>query len=169
MTTPNQKSKSEPPAVEVLLESACGAVDAARLVAWFERWGRALAVPPLEISVLITDDGQLRELNRTYRGLDRPTDVLSFQQYDGNPAEVRDELLGLSLSEAGRPLPLGDIVISWDQVLVQAGEDGTKPEEALRGLLVHGLLHLLGYDHEQGEAEALVMERMEGELLKLTQ
>jgi probable rRNA maturation factor len=85
-----------------------------------------------ELSVLITDDSTIRELNRKFRDKDKPTDVLSFPMGD----EV-----------AGRYL-LGDIVISYETASRQATLMGHTVEEEIRRLLIHGFVHLLGYDHE---------------------
>lgn len=87
-----------------------------------------------ELSVLVTGDAQIRVLNREYRRKDRPTDVLSFPQADGEGP--------------GRAALLGDVVISLDTARRQAREAGRPLNEELVRLLGHGLLHLLGYDHE---------------------
>ncbi|HUX86690.1 MAG TPA: rRNA maturation RNase YbeY [Chloroflexota bacterium] len=106
---------------------------------------------PVEVSIVICDDAEIQTLNRTYRGMDRPTDVLSFSQIEGDdnfphaPGEVR---------------PLGDIVISYDRVRAQAVEYGHSEKRELAYLAVHGLLHLLGFDHES-EDERLKMRHAE--------
>jgi probable rRNA maturation factor len=93
----------------------------------------------VEVSVVITDDKEIAELNREYRGLDRSTDVLSFPQLEGeDPA-----------TETGGIVPLGDIVISVEHVKVQAVEYDHPVRQEFDFLLVHGLLHLLGYDHDE--------------------
>ncbi len=97
-----------------------------------------LATRPLE--VLVTDDRRMAELNLAYRGVDEPTDVLSF------------ELADWSLSNQAE-LPLGTIVINWDAVRRQAPENGNTPLEEAVFLFVHGLLHLLGYTHESDREE----------------
>ena len=91
---------------------------------------------------------QIRGLNRTYRGLDQPTDVLSFPMH-GRKRPLRGTLL------------LGDVVISTDMVRRQASTEGVALIAVAERLLIHGLLHLLGYDHEISEAEARRMERRE--------
>ncbi len=90
-----------------------------------------------EISVYLTDDEDIRALNRDFRGKDKPTDVLSF---------IYDE-------PVGRYRLLGEIVISVDTASRQARELGHSLEEEIRRLLVHGFVHLLGYDHELGGEE----------------
>lgn len=89
-----------------------------------------------EISVLITDDGRIRELNNTYRGKDTATDVLSFPMSE-DPFE-----------EGG---VLGDIVISMNTAKKQAAEAEIAVEREIAFLFIHGLLHLMGYDHETDE------------------
>lgn len=98
-----------------------------------------------EVSVLLTGNEGIRELNRRYRGVDNPTDVLSFPQDD--------------------PVMLGDIVVSVEKVISQAIEYSVSTDEELKRLLVHGLLHLLGYDHVNGGRQAAKMKRKENELL----
>lgn len=101
----------------------------------------------------MVNDPAMRRLNRTYRGKDRTTDVLSFPQ----------------MSYGNEPQPstlLGDIVISLPQARRQAREYGVSLYEEVSRLLVHGLLHLLGYDHEQSRYQARVMSALEEELLR---
>ncbi len=112
----------------------------------------ALRMPDAELSILLVSDAEMRKLNRDYRGKDRPTDVLSFAQQEG-PGGAPDGLLG-------------DVVVSVDTAKRQAAARGaTLPREAER-LLVHGLLHLLGYDHERSAAEARRMQRRERALAR---
>ncbi|WP_124061265.1 rRNA maturation RNase YbeY [Gordonibacter sp. Marseille-P4307] len=109
-----------------------------------------------EVSVNFVTDEEIHRLNLEYRGIDRPTDVLSFE-CDG----VSDA--GFDVAEAD-VYELGDIVIAPDVCERQAAEFGTTLSDELSLMLVHGLLHLCGYDHcEDGEAEQ--MERRERELL----
>ena len=115
-----------------------------------------------ELSVLVTDDQEIRRLNREYRGKDRPTDVLSFAQMEELPADGAGRG---GAADAGRPpLPLGDIVISLETASRQAQAMALSAAERLRTLLIHGLLHLLGYDHERSPAEARRMFAREREL-----
>ncbi|MDH7571515.1 MAG: rRNA maturation RNase YbeY [Armatimonadota bacterium] len=101
----------------------------------------------VEISVVFADNESVRELNRRYRGIDAPTDVLSFGQLA--PEELR-----AAPSNAAAELLLGDVVISVEKAREQARALGhtLKQESAL--LLVHGLLHLVGYDHQTAEENA---------------
>ena len=101
----------------------------------------------------------MRRLNRQYRGRDYPTDVLAFPMREAK---------GPACGEPGRaasPL-LGDVVISLDAAVRQSTADGRPVEEELAALLVHGILHLVGYDHERGAREARRMQRKERSILK---
>ncbi|MBC8161449.1 MAG: rRNA maturation RNase YbeY [Roseiflexaceae bacterium] len=118
---------------------------------------------PVELSVLVSGDDELHRLNLEYRGVDQPTDVLSFGSEDATEdapvAFVRPE---------GMPRFLGDLAISYDRVLAQAAEYGHSPARELAFLAAHGLLHLLGYDHERGpEGEAAMRQREEAAMQRL--
>jgi probable rRNA maturation factor len=139
-------------------------VDVPQTDRWFHRTGRAALVaarsgradvlPPatrrLEVALLLTDDATLHRLNRQYRAADRATDVLAFSQLEGAPFA----------SPRGGTLPLGDVAISVERVRRQAEDYGHPFERELGYLYVHGLLHLLGYDHET-EDERVTMRREE--------
>ncbi len=107
-----------------------------------------------EISILITDDAQVRELNRTYRGKDKATNVLSFPMQEGEFSDITPGLLG-------------DVVISLDTARSEAVQADISLEERMSQLLIHGILHLLGFDHERGEAQARQMEEKSLALLRL--
>jgi probable rRNA maturation factor len=109
------------------------------------------------VSILLVDDATIAELNQQYRGLAAPTDVLSFSQLEGEgPAELE--------VPADFPMPLGDIVISIPRMQAQALEYGHGEARELAYLLVHGLLHLLGYDHELAD-DAAAMRAAEEDVL----
>ena len=93
----------------------------------------------VELSVLLVGDERIREMNREWRGKDRPTDVLSFPQLE--PGSTPEG-------------PLGDVVLNVDAIPRQAAEHGLDPAEELRFLLIHALLHLLGHDHHDTDARA---------------
>lgn len=95
-----------------------------------------------EISVVITNNDGIKEINRDYRSIDAPTDVLSFPQYDFSSPTVFVENI-----EDEEMVMLGDIVISKERLMVQAEEIGHSFEKELSYLTVHSVLHLLGYDH----------------------
>ncbi|NNM74405.1 rRNA maturation RNase YbeY [Enterovirga aerilata] len=100
----------------------------------------------LEATLLLTDDASVRELNRQWRGQDKPTNVLSF------PAEMA--------SPPGEPRHLGDIALAYETVAREAEAEGKPLPNHMAHLVVHGLLHLLGHDHET-DPEAERMERAE--------
>ena len=105
---------------------------------------------PCEVSVLLTDNEGIHELNRDYRGVDRPTDVLSFPANELTPGQF-DAALCETDPETGRVF-LGDMAISLEKCEAQAAEYGHSFERELMYLTVHSTLHLLGYDHvDEGE------------------
>jgi len=118
---------------------------------------RAERVPgPVEVGVLIADDVELQRLNHSYRGIDAPTDVLSFADEESGAAFVRPP---------GVPRYLGDIAVSYDRVITQATEYGHSRERELAFLIVHGVLHLMGYDHERGPGDEAEMRTHEEAIL----
>jgi len=106
-----------------------------------------------ELSLIITDDEAIRELNRRFRGVDAPTDVLAF----GAGTEEH------FVSAPESPPYLGDVVISYQRALAQAQELGHAIADELKLLVVHGILHLVGYDHQE-EAAAQKMREREREM-----
>ena len=118
--------------------------------------GDLLSTPALiEVSVRLTSDDEVQALNRQYRAKDRPTNVLSFPMVQPDLIETVSEN-----SDDGEVL-LGDIVLAHGVTLREAGEKDASLDDHATHLIVHGTLHLLGYDHEGGEAEADAMEEME--------
>lgn len=118
----------------------------------------------VEVSVTLVDDEEIRTLNRDYRGQDAPTDVLSF------PLWEPDEIAALRLDPQRwpeRPLLLGDVVISVETAVRQAEEYGHGLKRELGYLCVHGVLHLLGYDHQEEAARAVMRAREEAILSQL--
>ncbi len=119
----------------------------------YEQYGN-----PTEVSVTFTDNAQIREMNRKFRGIDRATDVLSFPlfDYEGESEEPPvDELMGM----------LGDVVLSLEQAALQAEEYGHSFEREVAFLCVHSMLHLLGYDHETGEEDEMDMRHRQREIM----
>lgn len=120
-----------------------------------------------EVNLLLTMNEQIHQMNMEFRGIDRPTDVLSFPMVDYEKAaefdflEERDDYFH---PESGE-LMLGDIVISKEKVLSQAEEYGHSIKREFAFLIAHSMLHLTGYDHME-EEERLVMERMQKEILE---
>ncbi|MCI5066056.1 rRNA maturation RNase YbeY [bacterium] len=129
---------------------------------------RDIAIPKelSHLSVLLTRDESIRQMNRSYRGKDRPTDVLSFPQQENIRKGRFSEMAFEGVSGEGEPfLSLGDIVISVDTAIQQAEQAGRPLSEEIAQLLVHGLLHLYGYDHEGvPEQEAEEMFRRQDEI-----
>lgn len=118
-----------------------------------------LANPRLSVSLLFTVDEEVRTLNREWRTKDKPTNVLSF------PMMTREELLDLSAE--GGPEMLGDIALAWETCLREARQKGIPLENHAAHLLVHGLLHLAGHDHEISESDAHTMETLEAKALAI--
>lgn len=112
---------------------------------------------PVEVSVALVDEPTIAQLNARFRGIDRPTDVLSFSLDDPDdptpPETAGDE-----------PRLLGEIVISAPRAVAQAQEYGHSVERELAYLAVHGCLHLLGYDHEDEESRRVMRAREEAAL-----
>ena len=114
---------------------------------------------PCEISVLLTDDEGIHQTNLEMRGVDRPTDVLSFPMFELSPCERPDEL---DADPATGLIPLGDMVLSMERVEAQAKEFGHSRKRELAYLVVHSVLHLLGYDHlDEGAMKAQMRGREE--------
>lgn len=115
-----------------------------------------LDIPAL-VSVLLVENDEIRNLNREFRSKDSVTDVLSFPMLDMKDGEFLQEPADVDMDE-GR-LFLGDIVISVPRAIEQAELYGHSPERELAFLTVHGLLHLLGYDHIKPEDEKIMIEK----------
>lgn len=111
----------------------------------------------VELAVALVGEETARRLNRDYRGIDRPTDVLSFAQLE-SPAQP-------FVGPPRRTTHLGDVIICWPRVLAQAAAHGHCVERELAYLLVHGALHLVGFDHGD-EREYAGMRRAEDEVLE---
>lgn len=112
--------------------------------------GELIVPADAELSLVLTDDARIRLLNRDWRGIDKPTNVLSF------PAADDDD-------EDPGPL-LGDVVVAYETTAREAADEGKRFDDHVAHLLVHGLLHLFGFDHEDDE-EAEEMEALESEIL----
>ena len=106
-----------------------------------------------EVSILLLDDSQIRDINREYRGKDKPTDVLSFPMLDESSGNVQPQLLG-------------DIVISVETAEKQARNRKCALYKELCILLIHGMLHLLGYDHELSKKNGEEMQKQEVTIFK---
>jgi rRNA maturation RNase YbeY len=128
-----------------------------------------------ELSILFVNDRRMKILNRQYRGVDKTTDVLSFPQHSTEERRVRRAQVRTSSLQSFRTSKLqtsdyrrilGDIVINLPRAKKQAAKHGLTLNEELEMLIVHGLLHLVGYDHEKNRYQKNKMESKEMELLK---
>jgi len=114
---------------------------------------------PCEVSVLVTDDKGISDINREYRGVEGPTDVLSFPMLEFSPPGWADPGVGAVDPESGLA-PLGEIVLSAERVAAQALENGQSRERETAYLTVHSVLHLLGYDHiDEADGKRLMRGR----------
>lgn len=120
---------------------------------------------PSEVSVLLVENDEIRGINREFRAKDSVTDVLSFPMLQMEDGRVLEEPNACDM-EGGRVF-LGDIVISVPKALEQAQSYGHSPQRELAFLTVHGLLHLLGYDHEKPEQEEVMTAKQERILAEL--
>jgi probable rRNA maturation factor len=133
-----------------------------------ERWVRKIVrqvlkaeqvASPYEVSLVFTNADRVKQLNRDYRGVNEPTDVLAFQML---PERQSDSSFALPPDGVTR---LGEVIVSYPQALAQAKERRHSLERELALLVIHGILHLLGYDHEESR-EAKKMREREKELLE---
>lgn len=114
----------------------------------------ALDCPDAELSILILDDQQIAELNRKFLNRKGPTNVIAFPMQEGQFSEIAPNLLG-------------DVVISVETAQQEAQRAGLRMEDRFNQLLIHGILHLLGYDHAETKSEARRMENKTREVLKI--
>ncbi len=118
-----------------------------------------LSIPDREISLSFVSDAEIQQINAQYRNRNQPTDVLSFPQQEWeSPLCVEDVINTISMPY---PRPLGDIVISLEQAEQNAKEIGHGLDRETCFLLIHGLLHLCGHDHEQPEEEVLMCDQQQ--------
>src|SRR6201996_2935155 len=136
--------QSEPDAESVILRAIAAAAEEADADA-----GDA------ELAVMLTDDAGIRTLNNNWRGMDKPTNVLSFPALQPEGARKPGDA----------PRMLGDIAIAYETTKREAGEEGKPFPHHLSHLAIHGFLHLIGYDHEN-DADAEEMESLETEILQ---
>ena len=117
-----------------------------------------LGAGPVELTLVITDDDGIQSLNRDFLGKDAPTDVLAF-------AALEDSGPFVAAPEAGGYL--GDVIVSYPRAVAQAQEHGHSPEQELNLLIVHGILHLLGYDHADDKSKTAMWARQDAILAAL--
>ena len=118
---------------------------------------------PCEVDVCVTSDEGIHQINREMRGVDRPTDVLSFPAFDLHPGELPGEE---DADPATGLVPLGDMCLSLERVQAQAREYGHSNRRELAYLVVHSVLHLLGYDHLDEGAEKARMRAREDAIME---
>lgn len=168
VTRPDPAAADAPALTDAVVEDPRW--EGADLPALAERAARAtlarLGLPAegFEIVVLGADDARIAALNAGFRGKPQPTNVLSWPSEDRGAAE---EGAAPALPDPGDiddPEPLGDIALAWDTCVAEAAGAGKPLADHVTHLLVHGVLHLLGYDHQR-EGDALRMERLETEIL----
>ncbi|TNE30135.1 MAG: rRNA maturation RNase YbeY [Alphaproteobacteria bacterium] len=144
----NSWEDAEPGIESVILSAALAAYAAGR-----DALPALKKAADVSVTLICTDDAAMHELNRTHRGKDKPTNVLSF------PMVTADETV-----PAGVPVLLGDVILGFETMCREAGEQEKPLSAHTAHLVVHGVLHLLGYDHmEDGEAEK--MEHLESDIL----
>ncbi|MDP2205824.1 MAG: rRNA maturation RNase YbeY [Alphaproteobacteria bacterium] len=134
--------------------AAAAAFDAAKKPSAFTR-------RLFEVSVILTDDSEVRRLNREFRRIDKPTNVLSFPQIDLESFKKSS----LDVFPKNMHIPLGDIVLGYQTIARETREQKKTLENHTVHLVVHGVLHLLGYDHMR-DKEAKIMERLECDILE---
>ena len=122
---------------------------------------------PDHITVMITGDERIRELNRDFKGEDEITDVLSFNVYASTGVDEDEDWPEAGSSEEANSDRLGDIAISLPQVIKQAAENGKSPERELTMLTIHGVLHLLGYDHAELDEEKIMFGKTDVVLARI--
>ena len=138
---------------------------------------------PAQVGLVVTDDKTVQELNRQFRGLDEVTDVLSFSpshsgHWEGDPqepdkayteSEEPEEEESAFVLPPGEPSPLGEVIISFPQTIRQAQERNGPVEQELALLIIHGVLHLVGYDHMEPEDEAQMQAKERSALATVSQ
>jgi len=123
-----------------------------------EKWAKDifkfLKIKDAGISIAIVDNEIIKKINKKYRNKNKPTDVLSFSERDS-----------MNFPKFAKNF-LGEIIISWEKTVEEAKEDKETTEETFKKLLTHGILHLLGYDHEKNKLEEKKMLELQGKILK---
>lgn len=151
---------------QIIIESEVDGLEPETLASHIRRciegalWQEGITVP-CEVSVLLTDNEGIREINREYRNVDRETDVLSFPMFEFVPGAFPLDVSNL-LDPGSQLLPLGDMALSVEKIRSQAQEFGHGEAREIGYLTVHSVLHLLGYDHlDEGEMKRQMRGREE--------
>lgn len=136
------------------VEELCRRAALAALMAGAEGWDEGPPLERMEVSLVLSDDAEVRALNRDYRGQDKATNVLSFAALDDRNAPLPGD----------GPVLLGDVIVAFETVVAEARNERKTLQDHLSHLVIHGVLHLMGFDHED-ERDAVVMEAMECRVL----
>ncbi|AEM78484.1 MULTISPECIES: rRNA maturation RNase YbeY [Thermoanaerobacter] len=155
--------------MNILIDNRQDKVDAINLEELVEKVIKTVleveeVIDNVEVSVSFVDNEEIRKLNKYYRGIDKPTDVLSFPlaEFEDTYAEVEE------IEEDSEEVqPIGDIVISLEKALEQSMEYGHSFEREVAYLTAHSMLHLLGYDHETEEERKIMREKEEEVMARL--
>ena len=142
--------------IQIRMDCPAPGLDEQKIKVKAKRVLKDLACHDKELSILFTDDEHMAVLNRQYRGKEGATDVLSFSMLEEPDGD---------LSPAFESIMLGDVVISVDTALRDAKELEQSFEETVNRLMIHGILHLLGYDHEKSSLDAIRMREEEERLI----
>ncbi len=121
---------------------------------------------PYEVSIVLVDNEKICELNRRYRNIEKPTDVLSFPIVNMKNGEILSDECDINMDD--NELIIGDIIISLEKAVKQANEYGHSFERELAFLTIHGMLHLLGYDHINPEEEEIMFKLQEDILTEMS-
>jgi len=141
-------------AIEITDEQVAFIEKIVKAVLDYEEWDEEV-----EVSISFVDNKEIQNLNREFRNIDAPTDVLSFPMLEYE--EISDDEAFSEEDYIEAEIPLGDIVISTEKVIEQSKEYGHSQERELAFLLVHGMLHLLGYDHMNEDDEKIMFQKQD--------
>ncbi|KHO62225.1 heat-shock protein [Thermoanaerobacter sp. YS13] len=155
--------------MNILIDNRQNKVDAANLEELVEKVIKTVleveeVIDNVEVSVSFVDNEEIRKLNKYYRGIDKPTDVLSFPLAEFEDTYAEGEEIEEDSEEVQ---PIGDIVISLEKALEQSMEYGHSFEREVAYLTAHSMLHLLGYDHETEEERKIMREKEEEVMARL--
>jgi probable rRNA maturation factor len=157
--SPRRPEKVAGPPIEVLNRQRHCSVDRARAAHLARRVLDQIGFGEAALQIVFVGDRRMRQLNRTYRGIDRPTDVLSFAYHETADSEEGSGTGQASPAPLADPKNLGDLVISVETAQRYAAEAGIDFQREIDQLVVHGTLHLAGYDHEVDNGEMNRLER----------
>ncbi|MFZ4626823.1 MAG: rRNA maturation RNase YbeY [Blastocatellia bacterium] len=157
--SPHQSQKVAAPPIEVLNRQRHCSIDRTRAARLARRVLDQIGLAEASLQIVFVGDRRMRQLNRTYRGIDRPTDVLSFAYHETADPEEESGEGQASPDHLADPENLGDLVISVETAQRYALEAGIDFQREVDQLVLHGTLHLAGYDHEVDNGEMNRLER----------